>query len=125
MTFREREIENDGVTSSTESAPIFRNLVTPLLRESYLFQTTPPRATLGGEHTVAEKADMEKERTEIIEAIEKNNVVHFLESKFGPNPNDKVTDAVQCLVTIYDALEKVVPDDELIDSAVEQLRTYL
>jgi len=108
-----------------ERKPNFRNLVKDLLTESNLFQVSSPRATLGGEYTETEKQAMEKERTEIIEAIEKNDLSFYIEKNFSKNPSNKVIDAVHCLTTIHDELEKESPDENFISDTVEQLKEYL
>lgn len=118
MTQREREITIEGAQS-------FRELVGGLLKESSLFQTNPPRATLGREYTQAEKLAIEKDRLGILEAIENNDVSAYIDEYFGGRPSDRVLDAVECLIHVYDELKKEEPDKDFIASTVEQLKEYL
>lgn len=101
----------------------FRLLVEDLLKKSYLFQKTPPKAMMFStdeEKKAMEKA-METERVGIIKAIE-NNIL----SSFVPrNADDKTLDAVSCLTSIYDELGKDEPDKKFIEQTVEQLKEYL
>lgn len=111
--------------SGVEGKPNFRNLVENLLRESPLFQTTQPRATLLAEHTAEEKKVMEEERIAVLTAIENNDLSGFIDTRFGSRPSDGVMDAVHYLTTIYDELKKDEPDQNFVAQAVEQLKEYL
>ncbi len=83
----------------------FRSLVGTLVEHSRLF---PPRK-------------FGKEEVTVVDAIERNIVPLYLPE----NPTDEMSEAIHCLTTIHDELQKGEPDEELIKNAVEQLKTYL
>lgn len=108
-----------------ESKPDFRSLVENLLKGSDLFQTIQMRATLGGEWTDDEKKQLSEDRTAVLEAIENNDLSHFIETRFGSRPNNNVLDAIHCLTSIYDETKKENPDQDFIEETTEQLKGYL
>lgn len=65
--------------------------------------------------------DSELASLDIINAITRNEVVIAL----GSRPRDNMIDAVDCLTTIYDELQKDEPDYNFIDEVVVELREYV
>ena len=116
---------NQEGTPGVEGVPNFRSLVEGLLKESDLFPTSQPRATLLAEHTDEEKRAMKDEKTAVLTAIENNDLTSFVAAKFGGEPNDTVMDAIRCLTAIYDELKKAEPDENFVRETVEQLKEYL
>ena|SRR3989344_1301065 len=84
----------------------FRGLVGNLVEGSDLF----PIKTIG-----------KNEQMTILDAIENNEVSLYVPER----ADDKMLDAVHCLVTIYDELKKQEPDQDFITSTVKQLKEYL
>lgn len=87
----------------------FRNLVEGLLKESNLFPVvTIPSGS--------------EEKMSVIEAVENNELMLYIELA---GETDERLDAVHCLVTINDELEKPDPDHEFVEQTIEQLKEYL
>lgn len=92
-------------TTHKEQSEGFRGLVGKLLEHSELF---PPKKF--GEEEVT-----------IIDAIERNIVPLYLPE----NPSTEMNEAVHNLTTLYDELQKREPDQTVVKSTVEQLKTHL
>jgi len=88
-----------------ESFSSFRGLVGHLVENSDLF----PVKKVG------------EEQMSILDAIEKNEITLYVPER----ASDKMLDAVHCLISIHEELEKEEPDQNFIESTVERLKEYL